>query len=131
MNENVIRECTEGSFAGTIRFPEVVERLGAVGVERYTVDLTRLEKTAYDASGESFVEPLPLADAPPVADDFSAAGVQETLADVQQGRIGYSEFLRRIMAAGIASYGVFLGGRRALYVSRWGDVHVERFPDRT
>lgn len=130
MNENVIRECTERSFAGTIRFPEVVERLGAVGVERYTADLTRLEKTVYDASGESFVEPLPLADAPPVADDFSAPGVLKALADVQQGRIGYPEFLRRIMAAGVASYGVFLGGRRALYVSRRGEVHVERFPDR-
>lgn len=128
MNENVIRECTERSFAGTIRFPEVVERLGAVGVERYTADLTRLEKTAYGVSGESFVEPLPLADAPPVADDYSAAGVREALADVQQGKIGYSEFLRRIMTAGVASYGVFLGGRRALYVSRRGEVHVERFP---
>ena len=62
-----------------------------------------------------------------MADDFSETGVREALADVQQGKIHYPDLLRRIMAAGITSYGVFLGGR-ALYVSRRGEVHVERFP---
>jgi uncharacterized protein YbcV (DUF1398 family) len=47
---------------------------------------------------------------------------------IQQRQIGYAEFLRRIMAAGCASYEVFIGGRQAIYFGRDGDHHIEPFP---
>jgi len=129
LDSPVLQECTQGSFDGTMTFPEVVQRLGAIGVERYDVDLARLAKTTYGGSGESAEEALPLKDAPRIADDFSEAGVRDALALSQRREIGYPEFLRRIMAAGAVSYSVFLKGRRAIYFGRKGDFWVERFPD--
>jgi hypothetical protein len=34
------------------------------------------------------------------------------------------------MAAGTASYSVYLNGRKAIYFGRNGDFHVEPFPSR-
>lgn len=123
----VIEECTRLSF-NNAGFPEVVKRLGATGVERYTADLVRLEKTYYGIGGDTAADTLPLEDPPAIGGDFVETGVREALAATQNGEIGYAEFLRRIMAAGTASYTVFLNGRRAIYFGRHGDFHVERFP---
>lgn len=123
----VIEECTRLSFEGA-GFPEVVRRLGAAGVERYTADLVRLEKTYYGASGDTIADALPLEDPPAIGAGFAESGVRESLGAIQRREIGYAEFLRRIMAAGTAGYMVFLGGRRAVYFGREGDFYVERFP---
>lgn len=130
LDSSVIQECTRGSFAGTVTFPEVVQRLGAIGVERYDADLVRLAKTYYAASGETREDALPLEEAPRIAEELAEAGVREALAAVQRREIDYPEFLRRIMAAGTVAYSVFLAGRRAIYFGRKGDFWVERFPDR-
>lgn len=128
LDSAVIQECTKGSFESTMTFPEVVQRLSAAGVERYEVDLIRLEKTCYGRSGETEREPLPLQEPPAVAERFSEAGVKQALHAVQQREIEYPEFLRRILAAGATGYSVFLEGRRAIYFGRLGDFHVEPFP---
>jgi uncharacterized protein YbcV (DUF1398 family) len=47
---------------------------------------------------------------------------------IQRRVIAYPEFLRLIMAAGTASYSVFLNGRKVIYFSRNGEFHVEPFP---
>ena len=127
----VIRACTRLSFEQPGAFPEVVRRLGSIGVERYYADLVRLEKTYFNAAGDSERDPVPLEGGATASECFSEAGVQDALAAAQSGRIGYDEFLRRIIGAGVVAYHVFLKGARAVYVGRHGDLHVERFPGHT
>ena len=131
MNEQVAgvaRECGRLSMAGAIDFPEVVRRLGAAGVERYRADLAAMGKRYYTADGQACDEPLPLPDPPPVADAFSGPAVVEALRAVQGRAIDYPEFLRRVMRAGVVAYEVYLSGRRAIYLGRRGEFHVETFP---
>jgi uncharacterized protein YbcV (DUF1398 family) len=125
--KSVVIDCTRDSDTGASRFPEIVARLLAAGVERYHADLVRAEKTYYLPSGESEVVPDPaLRVAPALA--FSAAGVDAAVRASQAGAIDYREFCRRIAAAGCAGYFVSLSGRRALYYGRTGETHVEPFP---
>jgi uncharacterized protein YbcV (DUF1398 family) len=100
------------------------------GVERYDADLTRLEKMHYGIAGETHAEIIPLSEAPVVPTEFSADGAQSAITSIQRREIQYPEFLRQIMAAGTASYSVYLNGRKAIYFGRNGDFHVEPFPSR-
>jgi uncharacterized protein YbcV (DUF1398 family) len=122
-----IHECTRLSFEQVGAFPEVVKRLSSSGIERYRADLIRREKTYYDAHGNSQIESQPL-EVYPVSEKFSEDDLKVALRAVQNGEIGYREFVAKIMMAGVASYTVFLAGRRAVYVGRRGDFHVELFP---
>jgi len=128
MNTAVIEDCIRLSFADELSFPEVVKRLMAIGVERYHADLSRMEKTYYNLSGEIAEYPLPLSGPPAIHERFSASEVGEALRAIQSRKIDYGEFLRRIMKAGTASYDVFMGGRKAIYTGRSGDFYVENFP---
>lgn len=124
-----LRDCTTGSDAGTMTFPEVVARLAAVTVERYHTDLVRAEKTYYLPRGDSHTLAChPLA-APPAV-QFSTAGVDAAVRAVQAGAIDYQEFCRRIAQAGCVFYVVSLAGRRAVYYGRTGEAHIEMFPQR-
>lgn len=127
MNADTIAECMTLSFADT-PFPAVVQRLAGAGVRSYTADLLQLRKTYYGTDRETESEPLPLAASPAIAEMFDGASVAATVRAIQRGEIGYAEFLRRIMAAGCASYAVFIGGRKAIYFGRDGDFHIEHFP---
>ena len=127
MNTETIAQCMHASFADT-PFPLVVQRLAGAGVTHYRADLMKLRKAYYDAGAEAVDEPMPLADAPAVAAAFDGDSVAATVKAIQRKDIGYAEFLRRIMAAGCASYEVFFGGRKAVYVGRDGDTYVEPFP---
>lgn len=125
--KSVVVACTRDSDAGTSRFPEIVARLAAAGVERYHADLVRAEKTYYLPNGDSEVVPdAALHVAPALA--FTAAGVDAAVRASQAGSIDYREFCRRIAAAGCTGYFVSLSGRRALYYGRTGETHVEPFP---
>ncbi len=128
MDQSVLHECLAAAFAGRMTFPESVGRMMETGVERYHADLTRLEKTHYGLDGSTHLETMPLADAPAAPAAFSDAGVQAAITTIQQRQIDYLEFLRRVMAAGTASYSVYLNGRKAIYFGRNGDFHVEPFP---
>lgn len=128
MDTRVIHECTRLAFEDKMTFPETVNRLLAIGVERYHADLLLLQKTYYGVNGATHVEPLPLPDAPKIGDAFEAQPVKAAIAAIQRQEIDYSQFLRRIMAAGTACYAVFLDGQKAIYTGRKGDFHVENFP---
>ncbi len=128
MEAKVLKECETLAFEGKLSFPEVVRRLAATGVERYCADLVRLEKYYYSAGGQTLVERMPLTGAPKIGGAFIQAQVQDAIRTIQQGKIDYPEFLRRIMSAGVVYYDVFIGGRRAIYTGRDGDFHVEHFP---
>lgn len=128
MEARVLRECLDLAFQNRITFPETVRRLLAAGVECYHTDLVLLTKTHYAAQGGTHTEPVPLRDPPAIPDRFAPDQVQAALVDIQQGKIDYPTFLRRIMAAGTASYDVFLNGKKTLYLGRHGDFYVEHFP---
>jgi uncharacterized protein YbcV (DUF1398 family) len=130
MNTAILNDCLLKAFAGTISFPESVGMMLETGVERYDVDLARLEKTHYGVNGETHTKVLPLTEAPAVSAAFSPEGVQAAIKASQSQEIAYPEFLRRIMAAGTACYHVYLNGRKVLYFGRNGDFHIEPFPNR-
>ncbi len=124
---NVMEECAVQSQAGKISFPEVVRRLGEVGVERYHADYTRGETTYYTVGGESHVARLGHTEGE-IAMAFSAQDVEGAIRRSQRGEIKYAEFLKLTMAAGCVGYFVQIVGRRAMYFGRGGEVHVEPFP---
>jgi uncharacterized protein YbcV (DUF1398 family) len=129
MNDATItamRDCTAGSDAGTMIFPQIVARLAAVNVERHHADLVRAEKTYYLPDGTSHTLACHKLDTPPAA-PFSAPGVEAAVRAVQAGAIDYQEFCRRIATAGCVFYVVSLQGRRAVYYGRSGEAHVEMF----
>ena len=129
----VLYECSERSVAGNITFPEVVGKLMAAGIESYHADLYRREKTYYAANGDSHVESEgglnpKVFNADAVAKELNPNGVKEALRQIQQKEIDYQQFLRGILSAGVASYWVYLAGKRAIFVARNGDEYVEWFP---
>lgn len=128
LDAKVIGECTRLAFEGTMPFPQVVQRLIGIGVERYDADLVRLEKMYYSGEGETHLEPLPLMDAPAIADEFDVKGVTASIRRIQRGEIIYPQFLHEVMGAGVVSYSVYIVGRKAIYFGRRGEFHVEHFP---
>lgn len=124
---DVIKATTAGSLNGTLSFPEVVRRLLEVGVERYHVDLSRLEKTTYLRTGESVAEAEPMHNEP-IADAFVADDVAAAVRASQTQGQPYREFLVRARRAGCVGYVAFLDGRCVVYGGRRGEQHVERWP---
>ncbi len=123
----VMTECSAGSVEGRLRFPQVLQKLGEIGVESYHADLYRKEKTYYMPTGESHVEGVEFG-SHQVADAFDMNGVRRALLRVQQAQSSYVEFMAEIAAAGVSQYWVYPGGRRAVYTSRRGEEWVEWFP---
>jgi uncharacterized protein YbcV (DUF1398 family) len=123
----VIQDCARLSIEGKISFGDVVSRLMKIGLERYHADYTRGESTYYMPDGESLVVPVrhpPM----PIAENFSASGVESAVRQVQHGEIFYPEFLKQTFAAGCVGYFVQITGRQVIYFGRKGDQHIERFP---
>lgn len=128
MNRQTLHDCLTLALEGKMTFPETVARMNQEGVERYLADLVTLEKTHYAPDGQTIVEKIALDRPPAIADDFSVEGVQSAIREIQQRRIKYDAFLRLIMQAGVVAYTVHLGGHRAIYMGRKGEMHVEAFP---
>ncbi|MGA7852285.1 MAG: hypothetical protein WCA15_03095 [Candidatus Acidiferrales bacterium] len=63
----------------------------------------------------------------PVADDFSLSELVPAIRGAQADAVCYPEFVRRSQAAGVIGYWSFLTGRKVMYVSRKGEVHIEEF----
>jgi uncharacterized protein YbcV (DUF1398 family) len=76
------------------------------------------------------VEPLPLGSRS-IADAFSGDAVIAALRAVQARQITYPEFLARLLDAGCVGYFVYLAGKRAIYLGRTGEMHIEHFPPAT
>lgn len=131
---DVAKECARESAAGRIHFGEVVARLVAAGVERYHADYSRNETTYYWPDGSTCIVPMedgvvPLEHGhPPIAVEFSAAGVEQAVRAAQRGEIMYPEFTRRALAAGCVGYFVQISGKCVQYLGRNGEVHTEWFP---
>jgi uncharacterized protein YbcV (DUF1398 family) len=123
----VIQECATLSIEGKISFGDVVRRLMAIGLERYHADYTRHESTYYMPDGDSMV--VQVTHPPqPIAQAFSAAGVESAVRQAQRGEIFYPEFLKQTFAAGCVGYFVQITGRQVIYFGRNGEQHIEKFP---
>lgn len=128
MNTEAMRYALEGSENGKLTFPEVVKILLDAGVESYSIDYIRGEDIFYLTGGLTHVEKMntPI---PPVSEDFSQTSLVAAIRGAQADTIRYPEFIRQVTAAGVAGYRAFLTGRRVIYYSRKGDLHIEEFPN--
>jgi uncharacterized protein YbcV (DUF1398 family) len=124
--KEVVHEMSKASDEERITFPEVVNALMEVKIERYHADLVVGRKTYYLSDGD--FEETQTHKAGGAALAFSAEGVEKAVRAIQRQEIAYREFCHRIADAGCVGYFVSLAGRRAVYYGRTGDEYVERFP---
>jgi len=113
----------------SLPFPSTVATLSALGVSRYTIDYVAGTATSYlhDNTVDVAETPKPegLGDPVPVWDKLL---VQEAIRDVQAGKVNYEQFARKMVRAGVVGYMCFIEGKKVVYVSGMGDLHVELFP---
>lgn len=133
MNEHqeaTARACLEAAEGNTMAFPQIVGALMEAGFESYAIDLRRATATYYLPDGESIELPAHRVDAP-IAPAFDTACMQTAIREAQQQVPGYTYkgFCEKAVLAGCAGYIVSFSGRRALYVGRTAETHVEYFPN--
>lgn len=128
--KEIARACLEGAEANTMNFPQIVGTLMEAGFEAYAVDYRRATATYYLPDGAS-VELSAHAVETPVAPMFDTSLMQAAIKEAQQQAPGYTyrAFCEKAAAAGCAGYIVSFVGRRALYIGRTAETHVEHFPD--
>lgn len=127
MNANLCKEMVEASISGSLKFPEIVGKLMADGVESYHVDFVRSENRYYWPHGGSHVEPVDLSHGEAAA-RFSAARVEAAVRRSQAGKLTYPQFVQEVLDAGCVYYVAYLAGKRVVYFGREGDSHTEFFP---
>jgi uncharacterized protein YbcV (DUF1398 family) len=122
--------CLQAAESDTMTFPQIVGKLIDAGFEGYTIDYRRATATYYLPDGES-IELAARAVSIPVAPTFDTGSIQAAVKEAQQQAAGYTYkgFCEKIVSAGCASYIVSFAGRRALYIGRTAQTHVEHFPN--
>lgn len=133
MNEQqkqVARACLNSAEDGSMSFPQIVGALIDAGFESYAVDFRRSAAVYYLSDGDSVELATHRVEAP-VAPGFDAVSIRAAIGEAQQNAPGYSYrgFCAKAASAGCAGYVVSFPGRRALYIGRTADTHVEHFPD--
>jgi uncharacterized protein YbcV (DUF1398 family) len=120
--------CLKGAENNTMIFPEIVQKLMQAGFESYSIDFRRARAIYYLHDGQSVEHPTQ--ESGSVAENFDVAAVREAIREAQKLFPGYSYngFCKKVMKAGCAGYFVSFTGRRAVYVGRTADTHVEYFP---
>ena len=108
-------------------FPQTVERLVRLGVERYHVDYVAQTITAYVGHDVDVAQVATLATIEG-ASSWNAETIKESLRQVQSGSISYGEFSKGIIDGGVTNYWAYLAGKRVVYMGQYGDIHVEWFP---
>jgi uncharacterized protein YbcV (DUF1398 family) len=128
--QSVARACLKGAESNTMTFPQIVGTLMQDGFEGYAIDFRRATATYYLPDGDSVELPAHKIEVP-VASTFDASPIQAAIKEAQQLVPGYTYkiFCKKVAAAGCAGYIVSFSGRRALYIGRTAETHVEHFPD--
>lgn len=124
----IARACLDAAEQNTLSFPEIVKTLMDAGFESYCVDFRRARAVYYTADGDSVDLPTHRTEGE-VAPAFDVARLQGAIREAQQLVPGYTYqgFCRTAVAAGCAGYTVSFLGRRAVYMGRTGETHVEQF----
>lgn len=126
----VATTCLEAAEGNTMAFPRIVGTLMEAGFESYTIDFRRATATYYLPDGKSIELPAHRVDAT-IAPTFDTARLRAAIQEAQQQVAGYTYkgFCEKAVLAGCAGYIVSFSGRRALYVGRTAETHVEHFPN--
>jgi uncharacterized protein YbcV (DUF1398 family) len=126
----IAQACLDGAEDNTMTFPQIVGTLMQEGFEGYAIDFRRSLATYYLPDGNSVEVPTHKIDVP-VAPSFDSARIQAAIKEAQQLAPGYTYlgFCKKAVSAGCAGYIVSFSGRRALYIGRTAETHVEHFPD--
>jgi uncharacterized protein YbcV (DUF1398 family) len=126
--ENAAKSCLLGAENDTMTFPEIVQTLIQAGFESYAIDYRRCRATYYLPDGQSAEYPTHQLGS--VAERFDTNAIQAAIRDAQQLAPGYTYkgFCQKVIKAGCAGYVVSFLGRRAVYLGRAADIHVEYFP---
>ena len=127
MDIKVAEECSRLSIEEKITFGDVVGRLDKAGIESYIANMLVPNKIYY-AGNEAHEVSLNIKTERKVAATFNRDDVVQALRAIQANKIGYQEFLKRIMDAGVIFYLVFIKGRKAVYFGRNGEQYIEEFP---
>jgi uncharacterized protein YbcV (DUF1398 family) len=124
------RTCLDGAEENTMTFPQIVGTLIEAGFESYAVDFRRATAIYYLHNGKSTELPTHALDIP-VAASFNAARIQFAIKEAQQlvTSYTYKGFCKKVASASCAGYVVSFTGRRALYIGRTAETHVEHFPN--
>jgi uncharacterized protein YbcV (DUF1398 family) len=124
------RACLEAAEGDTMTFPQIVGTLIDAGFESYAINFRRATATYVLPDGESIELPTHRVDVP-VAPAFDTGLMQAAIREAQQQIAGYTYqgFCKKAALAGCAGYIVSFSGRRALYIGRTAETHVEHFPD--
>jgi uncharacterized protein YbcV (DUF1398 family) len=122
--------CLTAAENNTMTFRQIVGALMAAGFESYEIDFRRATATYYLPDGDS-VQLVTHDIDMPVAASFDSARMVAAIREAQQLVPGYTYkgFCKKAAEAGCAGYIVSFSGRRALYLGRTGETHVEHFPD--
>ena len=120
---NLLKECLNKK----VSFPERIHNLSKINIERYYVDLMKLEITYYSQDGDSYIERILIENIPALAKDFDKVKVTDAIHSSQKSEMDYQTFLKTIIAAGTVSYTVYLDGKQVIYVGRKGESHTENF----
>lgn len=123
------RACLAAAQDDTLTFPQIVGALMDAGFEGYAVDFRAARATYYRPDGSVLDLPTHALDTA-IAARFDVVPIQAAIRAAQTQAPGYSYqgFCRTVAAAGCASYLVSFLGRRAVYMGRTGESHVELFP---
>jgi uncharacterized protein YbcV (DUF1398 family) len=130
--KSVAKACLDGAENNTMTFPQIVARLSEEGFEGYAIDFRRALATYYTTDGD-FAEVATHKVHHLVAPAFDAERIKAAVKEAQQLVAGYTylAFCEKVASAGCAAYFVSFSGRRALYIGRTAETHVEHFPGQT
>jgi uncharacterized protein YbcV (DUF1398 family) len=127
MNIQIAEECAKLSAEEKITFLEVVARLDKAGIESYAANML-VPNIIYYAGNKTHEVPLTIKAELVVGVIFNQDNIVQALRSIQANKIGYQEFLKRVMNAGVIFYLVFIKGRKAIYFGRNGEEYTEQFP---
>lgn len=126
MNIQVVEESVRLSTEEKITFPEVVDRLEKAGIESYMANILASNTVFYEEQ-ETYEVPLNIKAERNVATTFNQENIVQALRAIQAKKIGYQEFIKQIMDAGVIYYLVFIKGKKAIYFGRNGEQYLEAF----
>ncbi|WP_213741140.1 DUF1398 domain-containing protein [Bradyrhizobium sp. dw_411] len=126
--ESLAKSCLLGAENDTMTFPEIVGALFQAGFESYAIDYRRCRAIYYLPDGQS--TEYATHQSGPVAERFDVRAIQAAIRDAQQlvPDYTYKGFCQKVTKAGCAGYVVSFTGRRAVYMGRSAEIHVEYFP---
>lgn len=132
MNErqkDAAERCLSGATSNAMGFPAIVATLSDAGFESYEVDFRRGEAIYFLPSGQSIILPIHRDDTD-IGIAFDGAEVADAIREAQANAPGYTYagFCAKVKRAGCVSYIVSFPGRRAVYLGRTAETHVEMFP---